>query len=59
MRSTLQYFLVKYNKVTQGLVNCGQSVRDVDLVNLEGHQTSLFTQISNESPTILLAGSTS
>lgn len=55
----LECFLVKYNKVTQGLVNCGQSVRDVNLFTIEGHPTTLFSQISADQPLILLAGSTS
>jgi len=52
-------FYVKHNKVTQGLVNCGQNVRDVDLFTIDGHPTTLFSQLSADQPSILLAGSTS
>lgn len=52
-------FLVKYNKVTQGLINQGQCAQNVDLFTLEGHHTTLFSQISAGQPLVVLAGSTS
>jgi hypothetical protein len=52
-------FLVKHNKVTQGLVNQGQCARDVDLFTLEGCPVTLFSQISAGQPLVVLAGSTS
>lgn len=52
-------FLVKYNKVTQGLINQGQCAQNVDLFTLEGHPTTLFSQISAGQPLVVLAGSTS
>jgi hypothetical protein len=51
--------LVKHNKVTQGLINQDQCVRDVDLFTLEGHPTTLFSKISAGQPLVVLAGSTS
>ena len=52
-------FLVKYNRVTQGLVNVGQCARDVDLFTIDGQPTTLFSQISTNQPSLILAGSTS
>ncbi|CAM2712197.1 unnamed protein product [Rotaria socialis] len=43
-------FYVKYNRVSQGLVNCGDSARDIHLFTLEGHSTTLFSQISAGQP---------
>ncbi|CAF0970137.1 unnamed protein product [Rotaria sordida] len=54
-----EVFYVKHNKVTQGLVNCGESVQDVDLFTMEGHPTTLFSHMSADQPLIVLAGSTS
>jgi hypothetical protein len=52
-------FLVKYNKISQGLVNQNQYACDVDLYTTDGHSTTLFSQITAGQPLIILAGSTS
>ncbi|CAF4442888.1 unnamed protein product, partial [Adineta steineri] len=52
-------FYVKYNKITQGIVNQDQCARDVDLYTTDGHPTTLFSQMSTGQPLIILAGSTS
>lgn len=52
-------FYVKHNKTTQGLIEQGQCVRDVNLFTLEGQPTTLFSQITAGQPLVLLAGSTS
>ncbi|CAF1078116.1 unnamed protein product [Adineta steineri] len=52
-------FYVKYNKITQGIVNQDQCARDVDLYTTDGHPTTLFSQMSSGQPLIVLAGSTS
>ncbi len=66
VRSTLEIFqfshsflLVKYNKITQGVINQGQCARDVNLYTTDGHPTTLFSQITTGQPLIILAGSTS
>ena len=53
------FLSVKYNRVTQGLVNCGESARDVGLYTLDGRPTTLFEQLSTDQPTLIIAGSTS
>lgn len=53
------FILVKYNKITQGIINQGQCARDVNLYNTDGQPTTLFSQISTGQPLIILAGSTS
>ena len=55
----MYFFLVKYNKITQGLINQGQCARDIDLYTTDGHPTTLFSQIITGQPLIILAGSTS
>lgn len=50
--------LVKHNKITQGVVNQGQCAIDVDLYDLNGEKTSLFQQIKDDQPLVILAGST-
>jgi len=55
----LIYFVVKYNKITQGQINAGQDACDVDLYTTDGRLTTLFSQINNNQPLIILAGSTS
>jgi hypothetical protein len=52
-------FYVKHNKATQGLINQGQCIQNVNLFTPEGHPTTLFSQISAGQPLVLLAGSTS
>lgn len=52
-------FLVKHNKVTQGLVNQGQCARDVDLYTRDGQKTNLFSQITAGQPLVIFAGSIS
>jgi hypothetical protein len=52
-------FYVKHNKITQGLVSQGQDARDVNLYTIDGHSTTLFSQITAGQPLIILAGSTS
>jgi hypothetical protein len=52
-------FYVKHNKVTQGLVNQGECIRDVELYTIDGQITNLFSHIPVDQPLILLAGSTS
>jgi hypothetical protein len=66
VRSTLEIFqfshsflLVKYNKITQGVINQGQCARDVNLYTTDGQPTTLFSQITTGQPLIILAGSTS
>lgn len=51
--------LVKHNKTTQGLVSTGQCARDVNLFTIEGQPTTLFSQMVDGQPLVLLAGSTS
>ena len=51
-------FLVKHNKITQGLVSQGQCAKDVKLFTLDGQSTTLFSQIIPGQPLVLLAGST-
>jgi hypothetical protein len=51
--------LVKHNKTTQGLISAGQCARDVNIFTIEGQPTTLFSQIVDGQPLILLAGSTS
>ncbi|UJR31333.1 hypothetical protein I4U23_018831 [Adineta vaga] len=51
-------FYIKHNKITQGLVNQGQCVQDVNLFTVDGQPTTLFSQISPGQPLVLLAGST-
>lgn len=50
--------LVKHNKITQGLVNQGQSAIDVPLYSLDGEATTLFKQMHPDHPLIIFAGST-
>lgn len=50
-------FYIKHNKITQGLVNQGQCARDVKLFTLNGEPTTLFSQIKDDQPLVLLAGS--
>jgi hypothetical protein len=50
---------VKHNKITQGQINQGQCARDVDLYTTDGRLTSLFSQIINDQPLLIVAGSTS
>jgi len=57
--SVKEAFYVKHNKATQGLINQGQCIRDVNLFTPEGLPTTLFSQISAGQPLVLLAGSTS
>ncbi|CAF2876498.1 unnamed protein product [Rotaria sp. Silwood2] len=52
-------FYVKHNKITQGLVRQGQCVRDINLYAIDGHPTTLFSQITADQPLTILAGSTS
>jgi hypothetical protein len=52
------WFLVKHNKITQGLVHQGQCVQDLKLFTLDGQPTTLFSQIIPDQPLVLLAGST-
>ena len=60
MRLQCDYpFLVKHNKITQGVVSQGQPVHDVNLLTLEGHPTTFFSQIPANQPLVVLAGSTS
>jgi hypothetical protein len=54
----LFFFLVKHNKITQGLINQGQCAQDVKLFTLDGQPTTLFSQITPGQPLVLLAGST-
>ncbi|CAF1307332.1 unnamed protein product [Adineta steineri] len=49
-------FYVKYNKITQGIVNQDQCARDVDLYTTDGHLITLFSQMSSGQPLIILAG---
>lgn len=49
--------LVKHNKITQGVVNCGDNAPDIDLFTLEGKPAKLFSQITEGQPLIILAGS--
>ena len=58
-RSILSLRLVKYNQITQGLVNQGQCARDVALYTPEGELTSLFSQLVPNQPLVVVAGSTS
>jgi len=51
-------FYIKHNKITQGVVNQGQCAIDVDLYDLNGEKTSLFHQIKDNQPLVILAGST-
>ena len=55
----IDFFLVKYNKVTQGMINQGECARDVDLWTLDGQPTNLYSQITAGQPLVLLAGSIS
>jgi len=52
-------FYVKYNQISQGVVNQGQCARDVDLYTTDGQPTTLFSQITAGQPLVILAGSTS
>jgi hypothetical protein len=52
------FFLVKHNKITQGLVNQGQCAQDIKLFTLDGQPTTLFSQMTPGQPLVLLAGST-
>ncbi|UJR11100.1 hypothetical protein I4U23_015282 [Adineta vaga] len=52
-------FYVKHNKVTQGLVQQNECIRDIDLYTSEGSSTTLFSNIPAGQPLVLLAGSTS
>jgi hypothetical protein len=56
---SFHFFLVKHNKITQGLITQDQCVRDVDLFTLEGDHTNLLSHIPAGQPLVLLAGSTS
>ncbi|CAF3393471.1 unnamed protein product [Rotaria socialis] len=51
-------FYVKYNKISQGVVQQNECARDVNLYNTDGQPTTLFSQISAGQPLIILAGST-
>jgi hypothetical protein len=53
------FFVVKYNKITQGLISQGQCARDINLFTTDGQPATLFSQISAGQPLIILAGSTS
>ncbi len=55
----ISFFLVKYNKITQGVISQGQCARDIDLYTTDGQPATLFSQISAGQPLIILAGSTS
>ncbi|CAF1479003.1 unnamed protein product [Rotaria sordida] len=50
-------FYVKHNRITQGLINQGQYAQDVNLYNLDGQPTNLFSQISVGQPLVVLTGS--
>jgi hypothetical protein len=52
-------FIVKYNKITQGIIKEGDCARDINLYTPDGQPTTLFSQISSGQPFIILAGSTS
>ncbi|CAF3338629.1 unnamed protein product [Rotaria sp. Silwood2] len=51
-------FYVKYNKISQGVVQQGQCARDINLYTIDGQSTNLFSQILAGQPLIILAGST-
>ncbi|CAF2412893.1 unnamed protein product [Rotaria sp. Silwood2] len=51
-------FYVKYNKISQGVVQQGQCARDINLYTTDGQPITLFSQISAGQPLIILAGST-
>lgn len=53
-------FYLKYNIMKdEPLIKEGSPVCNVSLLNLEGNKTDLFSQMSADKPTVILAGSIS